>query len=213
LNTGGVRLERQEIRNALSNSKFNELLYDLARGDLFREIWGLPKYTPEELTNHKQPIYEAQFFKSMEDIEVVLRFFALRHMKHFRYGIQGFLDLYMVRSKSFDQDDISFFRDLFNRTLHCAHEIYGAFVFRTFDSGEWSKKPIKGMYDAIMVPLSELTSSHSALVANGPKIVAATRELFLENGVAAVTGRASTRKDLENRIEMFRQLFGSYTTS
>jgi len=210
LNTGGVRLERQEIRNALSDSKFNGMLYELARGDLFRDIWGLPRFTPEELTNHKQPIYESQFFKSMEDIEVVLRFFALRHMKHFRYGIQGFLDLYMIRSKNFDDGDVDFFRVLFARTLQCAHDIYGPAVFRTFEDGEWSKKPVKGMYDAVMVPLSELIASHAQLVARGPDIVEATRDLFLERGVAAVTGRASTRKDLENRIAMFRELFTAH---
>lgn len=213
LNTGGVKLERQEIRNALSNSKFNEVLYELARGNLFRDIWGLPRFSPEELTNHKQPIFDSQFFKSMEDIEVVLRFFALRHMKHFRYGIQGFLDLYMIRSKNFDDEDVDFFRDLFEKTLKCAHDIYGPTVFRAYEHGEWSKKPLKGMYDAVMVPLSELIASHPQLTANGSKIVEATRQLFLDKGVAAVTGRASTRKDLENRIAMFRELFIANATA
>jgi hypothetical protein len=207
LNTGGVKLERQEIRNALSNSRFNDAMRTLARGDLFREIWGLPQFTPEEETNHKLPIYEVQFFKSMEDIEIVLRFFAFRHMKHFRYGIQGFLDLYMVRSKSFNDEDIALLCDLFQRTLTCAHDIYGDHVFRTYEDGEWSKKPVKGMYDAVMVPLSELVTSHEELVAKRQAIVEATRQIFLDKGVAAVTGRASTRKDLENRIEMIRKLF------
>jgi len=212
LNTGGVKLERQEIRNALSNSKFNAVLYELARGDLFREIWGLPKYTPEEDTNHKQPIFEFQFFTSMEDIEVVLRFFALRHMKQFRYGIQGFLDLYMIRSKSFDDDDISFFRDIFNSTLQCAYAIYGDCVFRTYEDGGWSRKPVKGMYDAVMVPLSELAASHTDLIAHAPAILEATRQLFIEKGAGTVTGRASTRKDLENRIDMFRTLFNTHVS-
>lgn len=212
LNTGGVKLERQEIRNALSNGIFNDALYELARGDLFREIWGLPQFTPEEQTNHKLPIYDVQFFKSMEDIEVVLRFFAFRHMKHFRYGIQGFLDLYMLRSKLFRDEDITFFRDLFNRTLRCAHEIYGDHVFRTYENGQWSKKPVKGMYDAVMVPLSELTDQNAKLVAKRSEIIESTRQLFLDKGVGAITGRASTRKDFENRIELFRQLFNEHVS-
>lgn len=80
-------------------------------------------------------------------------------------------------------------------------------MFRAYEHGEWSKKPLKGMYDAVMVPLSELIASHPKLTANGSMIVEATRQLFLDKGVAAVTGRASTRKDLENRIAMFRELF------
>jgi hypothetical protein len=207
LNTGGVKLARQEIRNALSKSAFNEVLYELSRGDLFRDIWGLPRYSAEEETNHKQPIFEYQFFASMEDIEVVLRFFALRHMKHFRYGIQGFLDLYMIRSKSFDQEDVDFFRSLFTQTLHCAHAIYGDKVFRTFQGSEWSRKPVKGMYDAVMVPLSEFLGSHDELIAKSTEIVESTRQLFIDKGPAAVTGRASTRRDLEDRIAMFRNIF------
>jgi hypothetical protein len=207
LNTGGVKLERQEIRNALSNGKFKRCPVRVGAGRPVPRNLVPAQFTPEEETNHKLPIYDVQFFKSMEDIEVVLRFFALRHMNHFRYGIQGFLDLYMARSKSFDDDDIAFFRDLFDRTQRCAHEIYGKHVFRTYEDGMWSKKPVKGMYDAVMVPLSDLVNRHAELVEKGPEIVEATRQLFQARGAAAVTGRASTRKDLENRIEMFRRLF------
>lgn len=207
LNTGGVKLERQEIRNSLSNGPFNKMLYELARSDLFREIWGLPLYTVEELTNHKLPIYQIPFFKTMEDIEVVLRFFALRHMQHYKYGIQGFLDLYMVRSKSFDADDVAFFKSLYLDTLLCAAKIYEKRVFRVSDGREWSEKPIKGMYDAVMVSLSEFVPDFERLVSQKEEVVSGTIELIEREGVAAITGRASTKKDLENRIELFRALF------
>ncbi len=207
LNTGGVKLERQEIRNSLSNGPFNEMLYDLARGELFRRIWGLPRFEPEELTDHKQPVYEYAFFKKMEDIEVVLRFFALRHMKEYKYGVQGFLDLYVIRSKSFDADDIAFFVPLYKSTLECAHAIFGDNVFRVYEGGEWVGKATKGMYDAIMVPLSEFADQHSLLRDRKTQIVDRTIDLFVREGVAAVTGRASTKRDLENRIDLFRQIF------
>ncbi len=207
LNTGGVKLERQEIRNSLGHGVFNEMLYELARGDLFRDIWGLPRFEPEELTDHKRPIYESAFFKTMDDIEIVLRFFALRHMKQYKYGIQGFLDLYMIRSKSFDAEDVAYFRNLFESTLTCASKIYGQHVFRIYEDGNWSKKATKGMYDAIMVPLSEFLNQHQALADKAPAIVEQTIALFVQHGVSAITGRASTKSDLENRINLFRQLF------
>jgi hypothetical protein len=40
LNTGGVKLERQEIRNAMYQGRLNDLLLELSREDLFRHIWG-----------------------------------------------------------------------------------------------------------------------------------------------------------------------------
>jgi hypothetical protein len=209
LNTGGVKLERQEIRNSLSHGIFNDMLYRLAQRDLFREIWGLPKFEEEELTDHKCAIYESSFFKKMEDIEVILRFFALRHMEHYKYGIQGFLDLYMIRSKMFEQDDIEFFEDLFDSTLKTASRIYGSHVFKIYEDGKWSGKATKGMYDAIMVPLSEFVGDHDRLSRQSDKIMEKTIELFQKEGVSAITGRASTKKDLENRIDLFRKLFKS----
>ena len=204
LNTGGVKLERQEIRNALSTGPFNDLLAELAQGDLFRHIWGLPQFTPEELQDHKAPIYKSEFFKSMEDIEVVLRFFALRHMAYFKLGIQPFLDLYMIRSKTFDSGDIDQLRTLFTQTLQCASEIFGEDVFRIPGHGG---KPTKGMYDAIMVPLSEFIDHFPKLIERKAKVVAATVAVVAAAGSSAITGRASTKRDLQNRIEIFRKIF------
>lgn len=207
LNTGGIKLERQEIRNSLSHGPFNEMLYELARLPRFREIWNLPAFTEEELSNHKLPIYENSFFKTMEDIEVVLRFFALRHMKYYRYGIQGFLDLYMVRSKQFTPEDITFLADLYRKTLECAYGLYGEHIFRLYSKEKWSEKPVKGMYDAVMVSLSECVNDFGRLLNRKEAVLSGTIALIQSEGASSLTGRASTKRDLENRIDLFRQLF------
>ncbi len=207
LNTGGIKLERQEIRNSLGSGRFNDLLFELARGDVFRSIWGLPHFEKEELDNHKLPIYEKAFFKKMVDIEVVLRFFALRHMKYYRYGIQGFLDLYMIRSKMFDVSDCDYLGRLFNKTLDAAVAIYGANVFKAFEGEEFSGKPKKGIFDAVMVPLCEFQDTFDLLVDRRIDILESTKQLFRDEGISALTGRASTKADLINRMELFRNLF------
>jgi uncharacterized protein with ParB-like and HNH nuclease domain len=208
LNTGGVKLERQEIRNSLGSGLFNELLFKLARDQLFRSIWNLPEFSEEENSgNHKLPIYNIAFFKKMEDIEVILRFFALRHMGVFRYGVQGFLDLYMIRSKSFEESDCDFLSKLFRSTLETAYEIYGQDVFKMYSKGSFNEKPIKGIYDAVMVALSEFQSDYALLIRNRELILEKTISLFTNESTATFTGRASTRKDLENRIDLFRKVF------
>lgn len=207
LNTGGVKLERQEIRNSLGSGRFNDMLFELARGDIFRNIWELPKFEEEELENHKLPIYEKSFFKKMEDIEVVLRFFALRHMEHYRYGIQGFLDLYMIRSKNFDDGDCSHLKNLFSTTLETAVTIFNENAFKTYENEKFSGKPKKGIYDAVMVPLSEFENNFEDLITNKEKVIRLTKQLFIDEGVSALTGRASTKKDLETRIDLFRDVF------
>ncbi|RYY47495.1 MAG: DUF262 domain-containing protein [Chitinophagaceae bacterium] len=210
LNTGGIELSKQEIRNSLGTGKFNDLLFDLAHMDLFREIWGLPKYHPEEEDNHKLPIYEIPFFEKMDDVEVVLRFFALRHMKHFKYGMQGFLDLYMIRSKKFTEEDCDFLRLLFEETLNTAYFIYGENVFRLYQKGKFSDKRSRGMYDAVMVGLSEFREWYPRLRLNRERIIQSTINLFEEKGVEAFTGKANTKKDVESRIAYMRDIFQAY---
>ncbi len=78
-----------------------------------------------------------------------------------------------------------------------------------YEGGKWVGKATKGMYDAIMVPLSEFADKHHILKDRSAQIVQKTIELFAQEGVAAVTGRASTKRDLENRIDLFRQIFRS----
>jgi len=207
LNTGGIKLERQEIRNSLGSGLFNDLLFKLARLDNFRNVWELPTYEVEEDTNHKLPIYETAFFKKMEDIEVVLRFFALRHMEQYRYGIQGFLDLYMIRSKKFQIDDCEELSNLFKNTLNTAVEIFGDNAFKVFENGQFTGKARKGVYDAVMVPLSEFSANYGKLIEEKEFIVRQTKDLFESKGVSSVTGRASTKSDLESRIDFFRQIF------
>ena len=216
LNTGGIKLERQEIRNSLGKGQFNDLLFELSRNDLFRHIWGLPVYQPEEKTNHKLPIFSSAFYKKMQDVEVVLRFFALRHIEQFRYGIQGFLDIFIVRAKKFDDDDCKFLGKLFEDTLTLAYDIYGDHVFKIYDpkQNDFEDKPAKSIYDAVMVPLSKIVGDDQKtkmLKDRNLDVIDATKTLFREEGVAKLTGKASTKKDVEDRINYFERLFATFT--
>jgi len=207
LNTGGVKLERQEIRNSLGTGRFNDLLFELARLDVFRDVWGLPRYQEEELDNHRLPIYEKAFFKKMEDLEVILRFFALRHMDNYKYGIQGFLDLYMIRSKNFSTEDCDYLGQIYNKTLTAACEIYGEAVFRIYEKGKFIGNSIKGIYDGVMIALSEFVDDFDKIIMQKHQVVNLTKALFEKEGISALTGRASTKADLENRIDFFRGIF------
>jgi hypothetical protein len=142
LNTGGVRLERQEIRNALYRSKFNDMIDDITRWDSFREVWGVPRWVQNEIETNRQ-LLENHFFSKMADSEVVLRFFALRHVAHYRNGMQGFLDIYMRRATRFGEEDIDILRNLYRDTFRLARDIYQDKVFRPYkrEEREWDAKP------------------------------------------------------------------------
>jgi uncharacterized protein DUF262 len=64
LNTGGISLNPQELRNALSPSRFNEMLLELSRWDIFRDIWGIPRYTKGEDETPPKSLLQNALYKN-----------------------------------------------------------------------------------------------------------------------------------------------------
>jgi len=56
LNTGGISLGAQEVRNALYQGKFNTLLFELVKNPIYREIWGLPVYSESAENNRARSL-------------------------------------------------------------------------------------------------------------------------------------------------------------
>lgn len=212
LNTGGVKLEHQEIRNCLFQGALNKLLVDLTKTDDFRDTFSLPRYQKEEEFDDS-PIQSIPLYQKMEDAEYVLRFFALRSAEKYTRGMQGFLSLYMERGLRLENSDIEFLRHLFSDTLSLAREIYGDLVFRPYsiDSDAWETKPQKAFYDAVMVSLSECLAHREKLVASRTKIIESTKQLFLENEQGTFTGRGNSKSDIQERIRKFGDMILQYT--
>lgn len=205
LNTGGVKLERQEIRNALYRGSFNDMLHEITRSDDFREVWGLPRWVEGEIETN-QALVADSFFAKMADAEVVLRFFALRHVDHYRRGMQGFLDLYMRRAAKFSDQDVVQLKDLYQRTLHLAREIYSELTFRPYlkDRNAWDSKPHRAFQDAVMIGLSERLADDVKLKQRSSDVIDATKQLFESNPDGTFTGRGNTKQDIKDRIEFYR---------
>ena len=208
LNTGGVSLSKQEVRNCIYQGKFNDLLLELSREAVFREAWKLPKYTEREDSDPDDSLVENPFFAKMQDVELVLRFFALRNAEHYQRGMEGFLDLYMVRAQALTDDDMIHLRELFRNTLAVAHEIFGDLLFRPFDleKNEWSKNPQRAFYDSVMVGLSMVLGESEVLIQRKADVVEQTKELFRQHPDGTFTGRGNTKKDVQDRINLFRDM-------
>jgi hypothetical protein len=210
LNTGGVELEYQEIRNALYQSPFNDLLFDLAKLDQFRAIWGVPRYVENEIEKNSE-LLENRFFSKMEDLEIILRFFALRHADHYRKGMQGFLDLYMMKAVHFKASDIDQLRQEFITTLNGAIEIFGEKVFRPFDteSGDWDKRPQKAFHDAVMIGVASQIHRMNDFPRYQQQIIENTKALFREHPKGTFTGRGNSKADVQERIRLFSDMLAA----
>ncbi|MFM6308347.1 MAG: DUF262 domain-containing protein, partial [Dolichospermum sp.] len=97
LNSGGEKLTPQETRNALQNGKFNQLCIKLSKNEAFRKMWYFPLESEGE-----EKLLENEYYKKMEDVELVLRFFAYRHFDKLKStGVDKFLDEYLKQANSY----------------------------------------------------------------------------------------------------------------
>ena len=207
LNTGGVKLERQEIRNALYRGAFNDMLHEITRSDDFREVWGMPRWVEGEIETNPMLVTDP-FFAKMADAEVALRFFALRHVDHYRRGMQGFLDLYMRRAAKFPDPDVAQLKELYQHTLHLAREIYSDLIFRPYSAERetWDSKPHRAFQDAVMIGLSERLADGLALKEHSCDVIEATKQLFVSHPDGTFTGRGNTKQDIKDRIDLYQSM-------
>jgi Protein of unknown function DUF262 len=205
LNTGGITLENQEIRNSIYHGKFTQMLLEAAKNPRFRKAWGVPEYTLEEDIKPSQALLSNSFWSQMRDTEVILRFFALRHAEHYRRGMAGFLDLYSVRARHFTDEDIGILLGLFEMTIDLAADVFGEYLFHPWDvaTGSWSPRPQVAYADVVMVGFSRHTDQMERVRSRAPQILEATKELFAHHEDGTFTGRGNTKADVQQRISLF----------
>ncbi|MFB2898005.1 DUF262 domain-containing protein [Aerosakkonemataceae cyanobacterium BLCC-F50] len=202
LNTGGVDLSQQEVRHCLYYGKFDLLLLELSRYSIFAEAWGIPT------DDNNSDLSTNTLYKKMEDAELVLRFFALRNVEHFRNGMKGFLDLYMMKSLEFSEQDIKFLKELFLQTINLAHQIYEENLFKPFvpESRTWHKDSHKAYYDAVMVGFSRHLHEAEILIARKSRVIEETKKLFEKKESRLLTGEGRTKADIQDRIRIFDEM-------
>ncbi len=211
LNTGGIKLSNQETRNALYQGKFNALLLELVKNPIFREIWGLPKYSESAEKNRSPELVGNRIYVEMRDVEIVLRFFALRHAGNYQRGMKGFLNLYMVRARSFTDEDIAFLRGLFEETITLARAIYGDLLARPWDPEKQTwLRPQVAFADAVLVGVSRHNDKATTLVSRRQAIIEGTQQLFVTHPSGTFTGRGNTKKDVQDRIGLYEAMLAAH---
>jgi hypothetical protein len=207
LNTGGTKLSRQEIRNALYRGRMNELVDRLSHLPKFREAWGIPAWVENEI-DATPGLLDNSLYEKMEDVELVLRFFALRHADHYSVGMQPFLDLYMRKAAAFNADDLEVLDREFTETLELAAAVYEDLLFRPYDptANAWMGSPQKAFYDAVMVGMSAFLDRAQRVKDKAVDIRNATEQMFRAEEQGTFTGRGNTKDDIRTRIGLFQQM-------
>lgn len=168
LNTGGVSLKDQEIRNALYNGPFNELCIELSKNSTFRKLWMI---TPdvggtigeEMLESYDDAILYAKnkLYSRMYDVELVLRYFAMRHIDEYSGSLSLFLDACLREGNLYTSENLEQLKRNFEETIKKADMLFGERAFCQYTDVRKVKKwtaPQKMIYDVMMLVLSQIDS-------------------------------------------------------
>jgi Protein of unknown function DUF262 len=209
LNSGGEKLTPQETRNALNNGKFNQMCIRLAKNDLFRKMWQMPLDSEGEAA-----LLQSEPYRKMEDVELVLRFFAYRHIDKLQSNVDTFLDTFLKVANEFPNETIQQLEQCFIDTIQIIYDILGEKGFFLPDKQRQYKTPVKTIYDPIMQGFAMNIAHQEALRYHQTTI----RETIYKGEPIASSsnknnffdGRYSNRKDVQERIQYFDQFLKKY---
>lgn len=131
LNTGGVVLANQEVRNCVYHGRFVEFLEDMNRSENWRSILG-----------NRDPDLRRK------DLELLLRFFAMRELTAYTKPMKDFLSRFMRKNKNPAEEVLQESRNVFEQTCKAVVDTLGEKPFHV-RAGLNS-----AVFDAVMVAFS-----------------------------------------------------------
>ncbi|GII32309.1 DUF262 domain-containing protein [Planotetraspora mira] len=195
LNTGGISLNAQEVRNNAYRGPLNDLLNELSEHPQFHNALGI----------HDKR--ESSIWRQMRDVELVLRFFALQQANtHRRMSNFDMLNEYMQRSAHLDAGELTKLRESFLSTLDKAQVAFGSLLFRRWDprTDRIPQMISVAVYDAQMLAIKEFDLSEIA--SHAREIEQGMRELFLHRDFALPGGTVNRPGITHERVHLIHSM-------
>lgn len=140
LNTGGNKLNNQEIRNCIYNGKYNTLLKELASSKRWKRLLKLNDKTIYRFSNE----------------EIILRFFAFYdNLNNYNGKLAQFLNSYMHDNREPIEDFLSNKKNLFENTV----DFIQGNLLENKPIGKVSKAKLEGLLIGVAINLDKLKST------------------------------------------------------
>lgn len=203
LNTGGIRLNPQELRNALYPGSLNAMLIRLARSAPFTLIFGIPSFSTKEESEPSEELLKNVLFSTLTDAELVLRFFALRDAveNNGKGALRRILDRFMQKHANAGPTQISAWETEFQSLITALHTVFGESTFRLPTTNRVSRP----LFDSLMVALS----LHPGLdvTANGAAIRDSMYEALEDKKQYEIlVGRGNTIESVHQRVALAEKI-------
>ena len=207
------------IRKAGTQSRaarLTDALLSLARNSSFCRAWGIPEPDEREIVTGevREEVLQNDRYRSMEDAEMVLRFFALRQ----RTGVgplrnmKPFLDTYWREANlSYSAEMVDKLGAIFVETVELAYDVLGdkAFNVRRFRQASrnqpagqaWVPRPTLLAYDVVMTSFSNYLDYADILRTRSEDVQRRIAELYDQN-TADFDGRRTDAQDVARRNQL-----------
>lgn len=201
LNTGGVKANEMEVRNAIFRGKFTESLQNVTEFPDFCRLWNIPidRIVAAETNG---------LYQQMDDLSIALRFFALYEPNKMEGPFKDYLGEFMeemnrnyITDQSLEEKD----KKKFEQAASNCWKVFGEDAFRNTQKEKKGPKSAP-LADAVMIALAEvdpqkLTAQVIDKLRNGFNQLLTEGE-FIKSISSGTNGKGSITK----RIEMARKV-------
>lgn len=195
LNSGSVKLEAQELRNAVYSGPFNDLCKKLSKDVNFKALLQIRDEEKESEGEKEQD----NKVKKMQDVELVLRFFAMINGNYSNFkktkekGFGDFLSDVMEKNNKLNAGELKTLESKFTETMKIIRRDFGDIAFAKYkfenQKIELQSKFNFSVFDALA------TSCH---------------DLIYNKGVTSFANRKQAFNDLFKEEEFYDSNTGSY---
>jgi Protein of unknown function DUF262 len=220
LNSGGVKLGNQETRNAVYNGPLNKLCLDLSANEKFRRMWGIPLDPKPEESDADEEMDETinestaaglHMFEKMEDVELVLRFFAYRKIGEFKAGlnkISEFLDRFIVVGNKFPAAGLKEYRSMFEATVDFLWDTLEGEAFTVLTPSK--RRPTKIVYDPLMFAAnSSAVVPYRAMLTAKKEVLREELKKTYDNNQVLFSGRSTNYNATQDRNRCVSEAFAA----
>lgn len=187
LNTGGMELSPQEIRNALYRGKFNEMINEVVSYSKFVEMIG----------NQKKKMTR------MEDRELVLRFFAYKSSfeNNVRLGTKEALDLYAKKARRLTHMEVGQAEEYFLTVIEAIYIYYGEKAFCKTNKSKFERM----IYDTLVLSFSKLIDEYGEDFVFTPRhtLDINRKYNFIVTNKDVFNGKYTALTNVESRVNLF----------